>query len=99
MIAKFDGGCSKASGRSWEKTFRRAMTLSPSHKGKVTLWRDLAKTCRPFLNFLGGNLDFRKVRSGCYGTGEVGSAGSRNDRKRKPRSRSRRGAFNAQVRN
>ena len=38
------------------------MRLSPSHKGKVTFWRDLAKTCGPFLNFLGGSLDFRKER-------------------------------------
>jgi hypothetical protein len=26
----------------------------------VTFWRDLAETCGPFLNFIGGNLDFRK---------------------------------------
>jgi hypothetical protein len=38
------------------------MRLSLSHKGKVTFWRDLAKTCGPFLNFLGGSLDFRKER-------------------------------------
>jgi len=38
------------------------MRLSPSHKGKVTFWRDLAKTCGPFLSFLGGSLDFRKER-------------------------------------
>src|SRR5262249_1282589 len=35
---------------------------APIHQGKVTFWRDLAKTCRPFLNFLGGSLDFRKKR-------------------------------------
>jgi hypothetical protein len=32
------------------------------HKGKVTFWRDLAETWGPFLNFLGGSLDFRKER-------------------------------------
>ncbi len=40
------------------------------------------------LNFLDENLDFRRVMSGSYGT-----------RKRKPRSRSRRGVFDAQDRN
>src|SRR5262249_49568285 len=38
------------------------MRLSPRHKGKVTFWRDLAKTCGPFLNYSRRKFGFRKER-------------------------------------